>query len=166
MDDSALVPPTSAAERPVFRSHWQRLGLNSPTLSILAHVFFGLIAAYIIVQTIPAKSKQTFAASPSSPNAPSHALEHKVQMQRKQQTMSAPALVKPITTASNTRVALLAMPAMPAMPAMDTAVTPLAMAGMGGTGVGLGMWDGGSGGGKLATVHGRRRVPSESSHEN
>ena len=65
-----------------------------------------MIAAHLIGQTIPAKSKRTFAVPSSSPNAPSHALEHKVQMQRKQQIMSVPAPVKRITTTSNMKVAL------------------------------------------------------------
>ena len=153
MDDVPPVPPISAAERPVFRDRWQRLGLNSLTLSILAHVFFGLIAAYLIVQAIPAKSKQTSAAPPSNPDAPSRALEHKVQMQRKQQTMSAPAAIKRITTTSNTKVAL---PAMPAMPVLDAAVMPLAMAAMGGTVANLGRWGGGSGGGSGPRLFGLR----------
>ena len=65
-------------------------------------------------------------------------------MQKKQQTMSAPAPVKRITTTSNAKIAL---PAMPAMPKMDSAVAPVAMAGMGGTGLGLGMGTGGGGSG-------------------
>ena len=124
--------------------HWRRFGLNFLTISIVAHLLFGLGATYLIVQTIQGKRKQTFAGPPQSPNAPTRAIEHKVQMQKKQQTMSAPAPVKRITTTSNAKVAL---PAMPAMPKMDSAITPMAMAGMGGTGMSLGMGTGGGGSG-------------------
>ena len=127
-----------------------RSGANFLVLSVVVHLLFGVVATYLIVQTIQAKRKQTFAGAPQSPNAPTRAIEHKVQMQKKQQTMSAPAVTKRITTTSNARVAL---PAMPAMPKMDSAITPLAMAGMGGTGMGLGISGssgGGGGGGKLS----------------
>ena len=124
--------------------HWRRIGFNFLTLSILGHFFLGIGATYLVVQNIQAKRKQTFGATPASPNAPTRALEHKVQMQKKQQTMSAPAPLKRITTTSNTKVAL---PAMPAMPKLDSTITPLSMAGMGGTGIGLGAGGGGGGGG-------------------
>ncbi len=128
-----------------------RSGAKFLALSIVAHLLFGVVATYLIVQTIQAKRKQTFAGAPQSPNAPTRSIEHKVQMQKQKQTMSAPAPVKRITTTSNAKVAL---PAMPAMPKMDSAITPLAMAGMGGTGMGLGISgsSGDGGGGKQALV--------------
>ncbi len=138
-----LPAPLPAGPRRYPWWHWRRFGLNFLTISIAAHLLFGLGATYLIVQTIQAKRKQTFAGPPQSPNAPTRAIEHKVQMQKQKQTMSAPAPVKRITTTSNAKVAL---PAMPAMPKMDSAVTPLAMAGMGGTGVSLGMGTGGGSG--------------------
>ena len=150
MNPQPLYQPTPPAPLPAAPRrypwwHWRRLGFNFLTISIAAHLFFGLGATYLIVQTIQAKRKQTFTGPPQSPNAPTRALEHKVQMQKKQQTMSAPAPVKRITTISNSKVAL---PAMPAMPLMDNAITPLAMAGMGGTGTSLGLGTGGAGGGR------------------
>ncbi len=121
--------------------HWKRLGRNFLIVAILVHVFFGLGAAYLIVQTISARQKTTFAAGPSSANAAKHAIEHKVQMQKKQQTMSAPATIQRITTtATNAKVVL---PQIPAMPAALATLTPVAMAGMGGNGVGLQMGGGG-----------------------
>ncbi len=141
---SAAAPVPSSPNGPARRGWWLRLGGNFLLVSILAHVLFGLVATYLIVQTIQAKRKQTFAGASQAPSAPTRSIEHKVQMQKKQQTMSAPAPVKRITTTSNARVAL---PAMPAMPKMDSAITPLAMAGMGGTGMGLGMGTGGGGAG-------------------
>ena len=144
MDELSFPAGLPAGPRRYPWWHWRRLGFNFLTISVAAHLLFGVLATYLIVQTIQAKRKQTFAGAPQSPNAPTHAIEHKVQMQKKQQTMSAPAPVKRITTTSNARVAL---PAMPTMPAMDSAVTPLAMAGMGGTSMGLGMGTGGGGSG-------------------
>ena len=135
----SLSRPPDAPRRPWY--HWRRWGLNFLTLSILAHLFFGFLATYFIVQNIHAQRKQTFAGSQSSPGEPTRAMEHKVQMQKKKQTMSAPAATKRITTASNMKVNL---PAMPAMPAMN-GVTPITMAGMGGTGIGLGMSRGSAG---------------------
>ena len=70
--------------------NWRRLGFNFLTISIIVHLFLGLGAGYLIVQTIHAKRKQTFAGASQSPTAPARALEHKVQLQKKQQTMSAP----------------------------------------------------------------------------
>ena len=97
----------------------------------------------MIVQTIHAARKQTFNEQPRGSNASAHALEHKVQMEKKQQTMSAPAAVKRITTMGTARVALPTLPTM----STDAAVTPLAMAGMAGQGLGLGVGMGGGGGG-------------------
>ncbi len=136
----ATLIPTASLHRPWY--HWRRLGFNFLTISVLAHLFFGLGATYLVVQTIQAKRRQTFAGASQAPSAPTRMIEHKVQMQKKQQTMSAPAPMKRIATTSITPIAL---PAMPAMPRMDSAITPMAMAGMGGTGVNLGM---GLGGGK------------------
>ena len=146
MSDASFLNPTSvppAAPRLAWY-HWRRLGFNFLTISILAHLFLGVGATYLVVQTIQAKRKQTFAGPPASPNVPTRALEHKVQMQKKQQTMSAPAPLKRITTTSNTKIAL---PAMPAMPKLDAVMVPVSMAGMGGSGAGLGMGVGSGGGG-------------------
>lgn len=129
--------PQAPARRPWY--HWRRWGWNILTISIIGHLLFGAGAAYVVVQTIQRKQKQDFTAPSSAANAPTRALEHKVQMQKKQQTMSAPAQAKRITTTTNSKVAL---PTMPAMPRMDTVVTPVTMAGMGGTGVGLGQGTG------------------------
>jgi hypothetical protein len=110
---------------------------------LLAHLFFGVGATYLVVQSLQGKRKQTFAAIPPGANAPLRALEHQVRMEKKQKTMSAPAALKRITTTSEQRVAL---PALPAMPHLDAQVLPLTMAGMGGTGVGLTGGGGGGGG--------------------
>ena len=148
MDGHSPASPFNAPGPPPRYSwyHWRRLGFNFLTVSLLVHLLLGVGATYLVVQSIQAKRKQTFAGAPAAANAPIRAMEHKVQMQKKQQTMSAPAAVKRITTTSNARVAL---PAMPAMPAMNAQIVPLAMAGMGGVGTGLSMGggEGGEGGG-------------------
>ena len=58
------------------------------------------------------------------------ALEHKVQMAKKQSTMSAPSMAKRITT---TGLAKVSLPEMPAMPKL--AAPPVKMAGAGGVDV-------------------------------
>ncbi len=135
------VSPAAPARRPWY--HWRRFGLNFLTISVLAHMFLGVGATYLVVQRFQAKHKQNFVGPPSTTNAPTRALEHKVQMQKKQQTMSAPAPVKRITTTSVTKVSL---PVVPSMPKLDSNITPLSMAGMGGTGMGLGLGTGGGNG--------------------
>ena len=142
------VPPVAVPEyapppKPPWYN-WRRWGWNFLTVSILAHVGFGVIAAYFIVANIQGKPKQNFQApGPKGPNAPTRAMEHRVQMAKKQQTMSAPMTAKRVTTTGLSRVAL---PSMPAMPNMDAAVAPASMTGMGGGGMSLGGF-GGSGGG-------------------
>ena len=125
----------------------QRLG-NSRFLaiSIAAHLLFLLVAAVLVVQTVSAKRKLTFSSSPPSPNPSQRSLEHKVQMARKQNTMSAPAQAKRIVTTGLSKVSL---PDMPAITASE--IAPGKMAGMGGKGFGMGAAGGmggtGSGGG-------------------
>ena len=137
-----LAPaPPAPPRRPWY--HWRRFGLNFLTISVLVHVFLGVGATYLVVQRFQAQHKQNFIAPPSTSTAPTRALEHKVQMQKKQQTMSAPAPVKRITTTSSSKIAL---PSVPAMTQLDSNITPLSMAGMGGTGMGLGMGTGGGSG--------------------
>ena len=130
------------------KSLWQKVWNNKFLFySILAHVLFGLIATALVVQTITAKRKLTFQGGPPSPNPSHRAMEHKVQMAQKQKTMSAPAQAKRITSTNS--LAKVSLPSMPAMPTSN-AVTPSKMAGMGGTGVGLGPSLGALGGGSSA----------------
>ena len=143
MTPQPLAQPGSPTPAPKLR-WWKLTGAGFLIISIAAHLLFGVAATYLVVQTIRAKRKQTFGAPPASANPATRALEHKVQMQKKQQTMSAPSAVKRITTTSNAKIAL---PAMPAMPQLDSTIVPVAMAGMGGSGVGLGISGGGGGGG-------------------
>ena len=68
------------------------LGSRFLMISIAAHLLFGLGAAYWVVQRYQANRKLTFKGGPPSPNPSTRALEHKVQMAKKQSTMSAPAI--------------------------------------------------------------------------
>ena len=131
---------------------WKRTGLGFLITSVVAHILFGLGATYLVVQSIQAKSKQTFAGAPSRPAASTNVVEHKVQMQKKLQTMTAPAQMKRVTTAApNTRVAL---PSMPALPTLSSTLTPAMMTGMGGPGLGLSMSSGGGQSGGTGTGSG------------
>jgi hypothetical protein len=106
------------------------LGSKFLMISIAVHLLFGLGAAYWVVQHYQANRKLTFKGGPPSPNPSTRALEHKVQMAKKQSTMSAPSIAKRITTAGLSKVALPEMPAMPKL-----AAPPVKMAGAGGVDV-------------------------------
>src|SRR5690349_349980 len=93
------------------------LGSKFLMISIAVHILFGVAAAYWVVQRYQANRKLTFKAGPPSPNPSSRALEHKVQMQKKQSTMSAPSIAKRITTTGLSKVALPEVPAMPKLAA-------------------------------------------------
>lgn len=124
-------------------------------ISVILHILFGAGATLLIVQSIHAKRKLTFQNGPGTPNPSTRALEHKVNMSRKQQTMSAPAQAKRITTSG---VAKITLPDMPSLPSA-TELMPNKMGGMGGTGVGFGPGGGGGGGGgagKGLTMFGMR----------
>lgn len=123
---------------------WASFGGRFLIVSVAAHVLFGLGATYYVVQTIQAKRKLTFQGGPKSPNPSTRSVEHKVQMAKKQNTMSAPVQSKRITTTGASKVSL---PDMPALPKGDE-IVPGKMAGLGGAGVGFSMAGGaGAGGG-------------------
>ena len=128
--------------RPRFGTRLQQLLAGKFLIvSIAVHLLFGVGATYYVVQRIQAKRKVTFAAGPPAVNPSQRALEHKVSMAKKKNTMSAPAQAKRITTTGFARVALPEMPTMPN--AME--VIPNKMAGLGGVGTGFGAGGGGSG---------------------
>jgi hypothetical protein len=109
---------------------WERTSGKFLFISVGAHLLFGVIAALVVVQHYQATRKLTFKAGPPSPNPSTRALEHKVQLAKKQSTMSAPAVARKITT---TGLAKVSLPEMPAMPQL--AAPPIKMAGAGGTDV-------------------------------
>ena len=153
-NNEIAAPETPGATR----SLWSRLR-NSRFLfiSILVHVLFGIGAAVYVVQVYSPQRKLTFKGGPPSPNHSERAIEHKVQMAKKQSTMSAPAISKRIIT---TGIAKVTLPAMPSMPKMDAA--PTKMAGVGGAGIGaptaLSGAEGSQGGGGPISFFGLRET--------
>src|SRR5581483_10573497 len=148
---------SESSSEPSKRNFWIRLaGSKVLVFSVLLHLLFGVVATVWIVQSIQAKRKITFESAPGTPNPSTRALEHKVNMARKQQTMSAPAQAKRIAT---TGLAKITLPDMPSLPSA-TDLTPNKMGGMGGNGVGFGpgggMGGGGGGNGKGLTMFGMR----------
>lgn len=126
--------PESVAEIPVAKRRWYRKVFDSKFLfvSIVVHLLFAAVAAVVVVQRYQASRKLTFKAGPPSPNPSTRSLEHKVQMAKKQSTMSAPAMAKRITSTGFSKVSLPEMPAMPKL-----AAPPVKMSGAGGADVGF-----------------------------
>jgi hypothetical protein len=121
------VAPAAVRPRPTL---WKKLLANRFLfISILVNLLLGLGATVFIVQRFQATRKLTFKGGPPSPNPSTRSIEHKVQMAKKQSTMSAPAIAKRITT---TGMAKVTLPEMPAMPQVTNA--PTKMIGAGGTG--------------------------------
>jgi hypothetical protein len=110
--------------------YWKLFDSKFLFISIVVHLLFGAVAAYVVVNRFQAARKLTFKAGPPSPNPSTRALEHKVQMAKKQSTMSAPSMAKRITSTAPSKVSLPEMPAMPKL-----AVPPVKMAGAGGADV-------------------------------
>jgi len=141
------------------RSLWSRLRTSRFLfISVLLHVLFGLGAAIYVVQVYSPARKLTFKGGPPSPNRSERAIEHKVQMAKKQNTMSAPAISKRIVTTGLSKVTLPAMPAMPNL----SAAAPTKMAGVGGAGIGaptaLAGSDSGQPGGGPVSFFGLREI--------
>jgi len=156
--DAIAATETSAAPN----SLWSRLRNNRFLfISIIVHLLFGLGAAIYVVQVYSPQRKLTFKGGPPSPNRSERTLEHKVQMAKKQSTMSAPAISKRIIT---TGIAKVTLPALPAMPQMNAA--PTKMAGVGGAGIGaptsLSGTEGSQGGGGPISFFGLRETGSGS----
>lgn len=123
-------PPSAALAARRGRFSWRRFGGKFLVISIALHLLFGLGAAVFVVQRISAARRLTFKGGPPSPNPSTRAIEHKVQMAKKQSTMNAPSLAKRITTTGLSKVALPEMPALPKL-----AAAPAKMAGAGGADV-------------------------------
>lgn len=139
--NSASPPPKSR------RTFWATILASKFLLvSIIVHVLFGAGATIYVVQRYQASRKLSFQGGPPVVNASSRALEHKVSMAKKKNTMSAPAQAKRITTTGLSKIALPEIVTMP----NATTVVPNRMGGIGGTGTGLGaggMGGNGTGGG-------------------
>src|SRR5262245_21341759 len=98
-------PPTRT--RPLLRRY-------SPAVLVgvvVVHLLFGGLAAVCVVSQYSAARKLTFIAGPKSPNPSERALEHRVQLQKKMQTMSAPPVVPHrVLTTGLAKVTLPPMP--------------------------------------------------------
>lgn len=139
--DTPVSPPPSRARKITL---WSSLLTGKVLIiSIILHLLGGLGATYFVVQTIHAKRKVAFKGPPSTPTASANALEHKVSMAKKQNSMSAPTQARRI---ASTGLSSITLPDMPATP-LGTDIVAGKMAGMGGTGIGLGPAGGGMGGG-------------------
>lgn len=140
------LPEKDKSSKPPKAKGWQRFGGKFLIVSILVHLLFAVGATYWVIQTIAGKRKLTFTAAPPSPNPSQRSLEYQVQMAKKKNAMSAPASAKRIATTGLSKVTLPEMPTM----AVTANTVSTKMAGMGGTGFGVGPMGGtgtGTGGG-------------------
>ena len=84
-------------------------------ISVGIHLIFAVGAAYLVVSRYSGARKLTFNAGPKSPNPSERALQHRVQLQQKNQTVTAVAAVpKRVLTTGAAKVALPPLPSLPA----------------------------------------------------
>jgi PA14 domain len=102
-------------------------------VSLAVHVLFGLGAAYYVVEIITVKDRTMFKSGTPPLNAGRQTVEHRVQMAKKQNTMSAP---MPARMVVSTGLSKIALPEIPAVPGFNPA-TPTTMAGAGLVGTGM-----------------------------
>ena len=94
---------------------------------IALHLLFGGGAALWVVSKYSANRKLTFNAGPKSPNPSERALEHRVQLQKKMQSISAPpAVPKRVLT---TGLAKVTLPPLPEIKTADSAPRTMMSAG-------------------------------------
>ena len=147
----APAPPVDSEKPPLGpskRGLWAKvLASKFLVVSIAVHLLFGVGATLYVVQRYSAQRKLTFKGGAPTASPSKRAMEHKVSMAKKKNSMSAPAQAKRITTSGLSKISLPDMPSMPTA----TTVTANKMGGMGGVGVGVGpaggMGGGGMGGG-------------------
>ena len=120
---------------------------NFLVISIAVHLLFAAGAAIWVVQEIQTKRKLTFRAGEKSPNRGTRALEHRVQLQKKRQTMSAPAQSKRIVSTGLAKFTLPEMPSMPTTAGANVSKMSGAGAAPGALGATAPMAAGGTGGG-------------------
>ena len=101
---------------------------------VAMHLLFGGAAAFWVVSKYSASRKLTFNAGPKSPNPSERALEHRIQLQKKMQSVSAPpAVPKRVLTTGFAKVTL---PPLPEIRTTETA--PHTMMSAGGAGAAFG----------------------------
>jgi hypothetical protein len=117
------------------------LGLNSFAVSVLIHVFLGVIAAYLIVEHFQGRHHNFEAAPPVNQ---AKEIEHKMEVAKKRDPGGAPPDLKRITS---TAISDITLPDVPVVPDVDD-VSPSPISGLGGLGMGTGTGNGnGSGDG-------------------
>ena len=96
---------SSSETFPVTRRRWWK-NRSFLFISVGIHLLFGIGAAYLVVSKYSGTRKLTFAAGPKSPNPAERALQHRVQLQQKTQSITAPAAVpKRVLTTGAAKVA-------------------------------------------------------------
>jgi hypothetical protein len=84
-------------------------------ISVGIHLLFAVGAAYLVVSRYSGARKLTFTAGPKSPNPSERALQHRVQLQQKNQAVTAVAAVpKRVLTTGAAKIALPPLPSLPA----------------------------------------------------
>lgn len=115
MEDFLIDLPAPRAEKP----HRRRLRSLSPVLviSVALHLLFAGGAAVWVISRYSTARKLTFQGGPKSPNPSERALQHRVQMEKKNNAQTVPAAVpKRVLTTGLAKVALPPMPEMPKGP--------------------------------------------------
>jgi len=149
METAVEEIPTKSAE-----PNWRRR-YSAPVLIgvLVLHLLFGGIAALWVVSRYTATRKLTFNAGPKSPNPSERALEHRVQLQKKNQSTSAPPAVP--QRVLTTGLAKVTLPPMPEIKMPESA--PRNMMSAGGAGVAFGSSAttslGGGGGGNGTAIN-------------
>jgi von Willebrand factor type A domain-containing protein len=98
-------------------------------ISVAIHLLFAIGAGYLVVSKYSSARKLTFNAGPKSPNPAERALQHRVQLQQKTQSVTMPAAVpKRVLTTGAAKVALPPLPFLP-VPSEGPPVPKMAAAG-------------------------------------
>jgi hypothetical protein len=113
---SAVVEPPARVTKGPSRLarwwNWERSSGKFLIISVAVHLLFAAVATILVVSHYQATRKLAFKAGPPSPNPSTRSLEHKVQMAKKQSSMSQPS-TKRVTTSGLSKITLPDMPAMP-----------------------------------------------------
>jgi hypothetical protein len=144
--------PVTVKVRPKKKGWYARwlatFGMNSFMVSVLVHIFFGVIAAYLVVEHF---GKKHITFNPTPPPSPQVEVEHKMQVSKRNNAASAPPDLKRITT---TDLSPIVMPDIPVPPPTDDA-SPSPMSGVGVDGfMGSGNGGGGNGNGGGGSPYG------------
>ncbi len=126
---------------------------------VVLHLIFGGVAAIWVVSKYSAARKLTFNAGPKSPNPSERALEHRVQLQKKMDSISAPPLVP--KRVLSTGAAKITLPPLPEIKAQENAPPTMMSAGTGaafGSRAAASLGGGGGGNGTAINFFGIRDI--------